>query len=343
MSRTFGASQNRFINKRNFQNQMIAFLGNKLDVGPALGEIFFVATSGGYWEDNLKYCGVDSDHIDTTVSAAEDKTTANSHDVVCVTPGAFVETASITWDKANTHLVGLGGKNIGGDYSEPNVVIYTVTTTIGTLLNVTGANCQFHNFVVENNYDAAGNLAAATINNYGTFWKNVAFHGNMQSTQNSTAACASLYIGASGMYPTLVDCIIGQDVWGTRAAANSGVLRFSETGGRPNGGRFFNCQFLSTGSTVTCAMVAIPAATSSGRGWLFDNCKFQHFNDAGASLNQAFYSVGSGVQKHSMILHKCSAYGIDEWQDANDDVVISTMGVATAGGGLHIEPTATVS
>jgi len=39
------------------------------------------------------------------------------------------------------------------------------------------------------------------------------------------------------------------------------------------------------------------------------------------------------------MLHQCSAFGIDEWQDADDDVVIGTMPTATAKGGLHIELT----
>ena len=325
--------------KRELQYRLIASIGERLGVGPALGQIKYVAVSGGYYEDNLLDIGIKSDSIFTTVTEAEDACVADRNDVVAVTPGAYDEEAEIDWDKEYTHLVGLGGANIGADYSEYGVVIYTDTTAVAKVLDVTGHHSQFHNFIVENNANNAGNLAAANIGAYGTRWKGVAFHGNMQATQNATEACASLYIGAAGMYPLVEDCIIGQDVWGTRAAANSGVLRFSETGGRPNGGIFRRCQFLSTGSTVTCAMVAIPAATSSGRGWLFDSCTFQHFNDAGASLNQAFYSVGSGVQKHSMLLHNCSAFGIDEWQDADDDVVIATMPITGTGGGLHIEQT----
>lgn len=331
------------IKKGNLSASLLNWLMSTLQLGPGIGDVFYLVVSGSAYHVWLLNQKVSGDHIFTTLAAAYAATTASRNDVILAFPGAYVQTAELAWTNAHTHLIGLGGPNIGGDYSEPNVVFYTTTANVASVLTVTGAYSQFHNFVVENNKDDADNLTAATINIYGTRWKSVAFHGNMQSTQNATAVCASLYIGAAGMYPLIEDCIIGQDVWGERAAANSGVLRFSSTGGRPNGGIFRRCQLLSTGSTVTCAMVAIPAATSTGRGWLFDQCTFQHFNDAGVSLNQAFYSVGAGVEKHTMLLHQCSAFGIDEWQDANDDVVISTMGVATVGGGLHIQPTATVS
>lgn len=308
--------------------------------GLGMGKLYYVVAakvSTNYYYDLLRENGIAPGDIYTSPATAYAATTAGRNDTVVVFPGAYDLTATLTWANANTHMVGLGGPNIGGDYSENNVVIYTDSTDVASVLTVTGQNSQFYNFVVENMGANAACLTAATINIYGTYWNRVAFHGNTNSTQNAVAASASLYIGAAGMYPLLENCIIGQDVWGVRATANQGVLRFSGTGGRPNGGIFRGCQFLSTGSTATCAMVAIPAATSSGRGWLFDNCTFQHFNDAGASLNQAFYSVGTGVQKHSMLLHHCSAFGIDEWQDADDDVVIGTMPITGTGGGLHIE------
>ena len=326
------------IKRRHLSTGLEQWIMSTLQLGPGVGDVFYVAIADSAYETWCKEQGADSDHLFALPSLAYAAATAARNDIICVFPGAYLETAEIAWAKANTHMIGLGGPNIGGDYSENNVVMYTTTANVASLLTVSGKNSQFAFFVVENNKDDADNLTAVTIDIHGTYWKRVAFHGNMQSTQNSTVAAASLYIGGAGMYPLFEDCIIGQDVWGERAAANSGILRFNDTGGRPNGGIFRRCQFLSTGDTVTCAMVAIPAATSSGRGWLFDSCSFQHFDDAGVSLNQAFYSVGAGVQKHTMLLHNCSAFGIDGWQDANDDVVIATMPITGTGGGLHIEP-----
>jgi hypothetical protein len=334
------------IKKRNLDGALIQWIMTQTGLGPGIGEIKYVApdtSATSQFRTQLESMGVSSGDIFTLPSLAEAAMEGYRNDVMLVSPGAYAETAEIAWDKAWSHIIGMGGSNIGGDYSEPNVVIYTITADVTQVLNVTGQNSKFMNFVVENNKDDADNLAAALINIYGTHWRNVAFHGNMQSTQNSTAAAASLYIGGAGMYPLIENCIIGQDVWGARAAANSGVLRFTSVG-QPNGGLFKDCQFLSVGTTATCAMVAIPVAGYMGRGWLFNNCTFQHFDSAGAdeSLNQAFYTV-TGQHNHAILLHKCSSYGIDEWQDGNFGVVASTMGVATVGGGLHIEPTATVS
>ena len=318
--------------------------GVSMGLGVGIGEVYFVVTSktsaDGYYS-YLRSKYIPEGKIYTTVLEAYNATTAGRNDTVFVFPGAHIISAELAWSKKNTHLVGLGGPNIGGDYSESNAVLYCTTAAVASTLTVSGQNCQFHNFVIENNANNAGNLTAATVDIYGTYWKRVAFHGNMQTTQGTTEACASLYIGAAGMYPLFEDCIIGQDVWSVRNKANAGVLRFNDTGGRPNGGIFRRCQFLSVGTTATNCMVAIPASTSTGRGWLFDSCTFQHFDSGAASeqLNQCFYSVGSAVQKHSMLLHNCSAFGIDEWQDADDDVVISTMPIASAQGGLFVEPT----
>jgi len=327
------------IKKRNFRPYILNWLTNRLQLGLGIGNIYYVADSSSAFYQNLLDNGVPTNEIFSTVGAAESATTTTQNDVVLMCPGAYVETAEIAWDKPHTHLVGLGGLNIGGDYSEPNCVLYTITAAVGSTLTVTGQNCQFHNFIVENNADNAGNLTAATIGIYGTYWKNVAFHGHMAATQNTTAAAASLYITGAGMYPLLEDCIIGQNVWGIRSGANSGVLRFTSSG-RPNGGIFRRCKLLSYSNTVTCAMVAVPAGTNIGRDWNFDQCSFRNDNpDYGTKLNQVFYLEPTGLQKNVINLKDCGAFGFDAWDDANNANILSDMAVPAVTGGLGIEPT----
>lgn len=330
------------IKKRNLDPSLVQWIMTVTGLGPGIGEIKWVvpaksATSN--YRNQLESMGVDSTDMFTLPSLAYAATTAYRNDVVLVMPGAYAETAEIAWSKANTHLIGLGGPNVGGDYSEPNVAIYTVTANVASTITVTGQNCQFQNFVVENNKDDADNLTAFTVNKYGCYFRNVAFHGLMQDTQCSTAAAAALYIAGDGMYPLLENCIIGQNVWSARTAANQGVLRFTGAT-RPNGGIFRNCQFLSNGDVEEAAMVAMPATTSCGRGWYFDNCVFIHTDvlvGGGHNLDQVFYTVGG--QKDIVLLHHCSAYGIDAWADGAHETILSDMAVPAATGGLGIEPT----
>jgi len=330
------------IKRRHLSNALETWLMSTLQLGPGIGDVFYVAVASSAYETWLKKQGVAGDHIFALPSLAYAEATASRNDTILVTPGAYLETAEIAWSKANTHMIGLGGPNSqAGDYSEANVVIYTLTEAVASLLTVTGANSQFYNFALENNFDAATNLTAGTINTYGTVWKNVGFHGHMAATQNTTVAAASLYIGGAGMYPLLEDCQIGQDVWGTRSGANSGVMRFSASSGRPSGATFRRCKFLSRSVTAACALVAIPAAQSIGRSWYFDNCHFSNFYDGTTTLTQVFYTV-TGTQMWAIQLHNCSAAGYTEWQTGDFDVVTSDMPITGTAGGLMKSPTGTV-
>ena len=332
------------IKKRNLDPSLVQWIMSETGLGPGIGEVKYVApatSSTSQFRTQLESMGVSSGDIYTLPSLAEAAMEGYRNDVMLVAPGAYAETAEIAWDKANAHILGLGGPNAqAGDYSEPGVVIYTITANVTQLLNITGAYSQFHNFAVENYADDADNLAAALINIYGITCKNVGFHGHMAATQNTTAAAASLYIGGAGMYPLLEDCQIGQDVWGTRSGANSAVMRFTGTG-RPNGATLRRCKFLSRSVTATCAMISVPVNTGIGRSWYFDNCHFSNFYDGTTLLNQVVYSV-TGTQQFTIQLHNCSAAGFTEWQTGDFSIVTSDMPITGTAGGLMKQPTGTV-
>lgn len=333
------------IKKRNLDPSLVQWIMAQTGLGPGIGEIFYVApasSSTSQFRTQLQSMGVRDESIYTLPSLAYADMVAYRNDVMLVAPGAYAETAELAWSKAFCHLIGLGGNNSqAGDYSEASVALYTETANVASTLTVTGQYSQFHNLAVENNYSDADNLTAATINIYGTTWKNVGFHGHMAATQNSTAAAASLYIAGNGMYPLIEDCQIGQDVWGTRSGANSGVMRFSASTGRPNGATIKNCKFLSRSVTASCALVAVPAAQCIGRSWLFENCHFSNFYDETTLLTQVFYTV-TGTQKFTIQLKNCSAAGYDEWQTGDFNVVVADMPITGQGGGLMRAPTAQV-
>lgn len=267
-----------------------------------------------------------------TLAAAESACVASQNDCVLAMPAAYLETAELAWDKANTHLFGISGPNSGGDWSEPNVVFYTTGTAVASVITVTGANCRFENFTVSNYGDNAACLTAFTLNKYGCYFKNVAFQGVMTAGTDDVVAAASLYIDGDGMYPEFHDCIIGQNVWDTREGALSGMLRFTNTSGSgPQNGLFRGCRFLSGSETATVAMVAIPVNYAIGRNWQFDDCHFDNFSVNHAnSLNQVFYdNCGS---THDIILRNSTHRGFSYWSANNTHIFTCQANAASNGG-----------
>uniref|UniRef100_A0A6M3L6E1 Pectate lyase n=1 Tax=viral metagenome TaxID=1070528 RepID=A0A6M3L6E1_9ZZZZ len=323
-----------------------------LDI-PLLGKIWFCIPSGSstsLYEDWIRNeLDIPAELIFTGATAptlALGAASAYRNDVICVFPGAYLQAAELAWSKANTHMVGLGGPNQGGDWSEPNVVIYTTGTALASVLNVTGQNCVFRGITFDNYGANAACVSAVKVNKYAATFIDCQIAGNMLSQQDASANCCSLWIAEAGMYPKFINCQIGQDVWGNRTTANAGVIKYETTSGasagRPNGSDFINCRILSTGDDANCAMVRVTAATAIGRGHRFDNCIFSHFsaNAAGTqTLAKAFYTPSTAVQRHIIHLHNCMAIGIDEWQTDDDIVVMADMPIVGTGGGLARNPT----
>ncbi len=321
-------------------------LARQLDI-PMLGKIFYAVPNGSstsrYEEWARRELDIPAELLFVGALApaqAFAACEAYRNDVVCVFPGAYDIDTELAWSKANTHMVGMSGPNIAGDYTEPGVNIYSDNIACGSVLTVTGPNSQFHNLAVSNVGADTACLTALTANTYGLRFKNVGMQGNMNSTINAVAASASLYIGAVCCNPIFERCEIGQDVWGVRTTGSQGVIRFLGTASGNNGGWFKDCRIKSVGDDATCVMVAMPAAQSAGRSWVFDNTLFTHFDSTGGgakNLNQAFLTLNS--QKDIVLLHHCAAYGIDAWSSGAYETILSDMAVPAITGGLGIEPT----
>jgi hypothetical protein len=335
------------IKKRNLDPSLIQWIMTQTGLGPGIGELKYVApdtSSTSQFRTQLESMGVSSGDIFTLPSLAEAAMEGYRNDVMLVAPGAYDESSEIAWDKNWAHILGMGGPNTNGDWSEPNVVIYTDSVDNASVVTVTGNNCQFINTTFSNYGNNAACLTPFTLDSYGCYFANCAFQGNMTTNQNTTVAAASLYIAGGGMYPVFDNCVIGQDVWGVRSGANSGQLRFTGTV-QPNGGVLRNCRIVSRSITATCAAVSLAANGAIGRGWVFDNCVFSNeYATPFTQLNNVFYD--NDVAGQTLVLKDCVAHGYAEWQAGGAGVdrrIFSNMGVATAGGGLVIEPTATIS
>jgi hypothetical protein len=336
-----------------WQTQELYFrqmLMQKLNI-PMLGKVFFAFPAGSSTSAFSDWLRNEMDipaslcfEGNSGIKDAYNEAQSYRNDVVVAMPGAYNITSTAAWSKPLTHLVGSSGFNQGGDYTEPGCVLYTDTAAVASTLTVSGYGCQFQDIAIQNAGANAGNLAAVNLTKYGCTFKNVQIAGTMATGQLDVVAAASLYVGANAYNALFENCIIGQNVWGVRSGALSGVVRFTNTasGTLPQNVKFNKCQFLSASETVTCAMIALPANYCIDRLLEFRDCTFENFSvNWGVQLDQVIYD-NCGTSHNILLSGACAAIGIDEWQDADggNARIGSTMPIVGIGGGLARNPTA---
>lgn len=329
------------IERRNLSNSLVSWIMNQLSLGPGIGEVAYLVpetSSTSNYRRQLEANGVSEADTYTSLAAAYAATTGYRNDVILAMPGAYDETASLTWAKPNTHILGCGGPNTWGDNSEANVCIYTDTTAVAEVINITGQNGIMKNVNIENYGAASTNLVAVKLDKYGWTFENCRIAGDMTSQQGGNVDCGSLMIEYDGMYPKFLNCQIGQDVWSERTQANKGVIIFKD--GQTNGGVFEKCRILSrAGTTAAVAMVRVNGVNKLGRGWTFDECGFLNYFATGETKpNQVFYeSAASSIGDRDVILHNCYMQGIDAWQDDENGTIVGDMPTPAAAGGKCVE------
>lgn len=330
------------IKLRNLDNSLTQWIMSVTNLGPGIGELFWAAPSTSSTSQFKAHLTDDlgvSDTIYATPAAAEDATTAARNDIVLVMPGAYDIDTELDWDKQDTHMIGLGSPNTYGDYSEFNVVMYTDNTSTVYTLDISAKNCQFQNMAIAHLGANAGCLAPVRVNKHGLYFRNVRMQGTMTSQQAADADCASLIITGNGFYPQFHECIIGENEWATRTAANSGQLLFPGSAGAPSNGLFRDCRFILRSDTATVALVAVTGVDYIGRAWLFDNCFFHCESADQTEMNRVFYMNTSGSDNiPSVNLHRCFAANFAEWQTDDNDAIEADMPITGTGGGIGQQP-----
>jgi hypothetical protein len=325
------------IKRRNLDPSLVGWLMNTLGLGPGIGDVHHVAgadTAYYSWlRDDLK---VDPAHIHYSVAAGEDALTASRNDVLLVHPDTYTVTASLTWDKHMTHLVGLGGPLSRGAMGN-GCLMNCETTGVGQLIDVQGHNCQFHNINLRNDYASANNLSALKLSTGRNFFgKNLHLVGQCAATQVATAAACALWFYSSGSArpwgAKFQDCKIGDAGEIVRTAG--GPIYFSGTTAYTlKDVEFENCRIVGWAETVTCPAVTFAANYCADRYILFkDTLFFNYWTNNEDSCNQVF-SNSCGTTLY-IVLMNSTAVGYDAWDDSGFDRTYGAMPVTAANCGI---------
>lgn len=268
--------------------------------------------------------GLSPDKALAKVSQAYDKCVAGQHDTVILISGASTsaETATITWGKDYTHLIGIGAPTKVSQRAR----IHNETATGETpLLDITATGSIFKNFLIfQGVNEAVGNINARVAGGR-NYFENVHFAGGGHTAQAIDGGASLLLDGAEEN--TFVECTIGVD---TIAAATGMMgMRVDDSAKR----NFFDaCRFTMYAGDSASGFVELVDTNAIDRWLWFRKCMFLNMNDA-VDVASVFVIPGSmAPPKGPIVLEDCYWYGADDWNVGDRGTIKQTMTTHTTGG-----------
>ena len=226
---------------------------------PFNGNVFFVDETNGS-DGNT---GGPLDPL-KTLAQAHTLCTANNNDVVLLT-GNNHTTATITWSKSRTHLIGLdpdAQSNARARISQTGSSVFT------PLVNVTASGCIFANIGAFHGFANASSQICWQDSGGNNSYKGCSFLGMANATAAAQAGGRSLVVDTGGEN-LFENCQIGLDTV-TRNAANASL----ELKGGTARNTFRNCVFPVLTSNAGALFVKTAAAASIDRWQWFQDCLF---------------------------------------------------------------------
>lgn len=241
------------------QGQFGMALGGMSTVPPFTGNVFYVNESTGSDGNS----GGMYDPL-ATLSQALSLATDGNNDVIFLT-GTVHVSATLTWSKSKTHLIGLAPTL---DSQARARISQTGSTVFTPLVSVTGSECIFRNIGSFHGFANASTQICWSDTGGRNQYSHCLFGGMGNATAAAQAGSRSLVVGGTTGENTFANCQIGLDTI-TRSAANAS-LEF--TGGTPRN-VFRNCVFPALTSSASALFVTV-GASAMDRWALFDACAF---------------------------------------------------------------------
>ena len=280
-----------------------------LPAGP-YGNVFYV--DAVYGDDS--HDGLRPEKPLLTIPEAYDKCVAGQNDVVAVIAGAYALTATLTWAKNYTHLVGLAAPTM----TAVRARIYNEATEgLTPLLNITATGCIFKDFYIFQGVDeAVANINVQVSGGRCTF-KNVHFAGGGHASQAIDGGASLRLVGSEGEH-LFEDCTVGVDT----IAQATGMSCLTIIGGTPRN-VFRRCHFISYAGAVGAAFVEWETLSAVDRYMIFEDCAF--INTGTSTMTQSFAMPAGAPAHRRVILLNCWSYGSDLWDFADRGYIYSNM------------------
>lgn len=273
---------------------------------PHIGDIYYVDGTGG---DDDANDGSTHDNALKTVYAAEDKTTANNHDVVIVAPtggsGRTSEANSIVWDKRFTHLIGSAAP-VSLDVRAGMSMGSTATSPSFTLSN---NGCIFKDITIAQFNDVNVLFSLTGGRNY---FEGVHFAGigHSDAGDDTAARCVEVEGGGENRW---VDCTFGLDTV-TRSTTNA-TLSF---GGVCERNVLIGCMFVMFTDNAGPNHILIENNDAAQRYLLIKDCLFHNPDTASSTeITEVIgHTVSSGQYTNGTVMLIDSWYnGAQDWAD----------------------------
>jgi hypothetical protein len=334
------------IKKRNLDPSLIAWIQSVTGQG-FFGEVFYLAKSSSQYLTMLQDVHrVPDANLFTDLKTAEAAMVANRGDVLLVFPGDHIVTESITWDKSNTSIIGVGSRNQRfqpGTLTTGGIRLTCTTTAVAEILNITGDYVSLYGIGTMNNAANTGNYSDINISGRNFFADYCAFRGGNNTTQNQNATAGipiwvDSAIAGAGNAMWIRNSMIGSAGNVTRTKG-PGCIYFQ--GGAAAGFNpvIENC-LLSTRCEVQTGnqscMVLLEAAYAVDRELLFKNTNFYCFVENLANQLDVAITDECTTTHTITIDQNCTASGIDAWATPMTFVKCSApAGSATGGMGTN--------
>lgn len=231
-----------------------------------------------------------------------------NNDVVFLT-GTVHTTATTTWSKSKTHLIGLAPKLSSQARAR---ISQTGSTVFTPLVNVTGSECIFQNIGTFHGFANASAQICWTDAGGRNQYSNCLFGGMGNATAGAQAGGRSLLVSGTTGENTFTDCQIGLDTI-TSSAANAS-LEFA--GGTPRN-TFQRCIFPRLTSSATTLMILATGAAAMDRWQWFQDCQFINTIKSTSTQMTVAISMTSASPGGLLMLQRCSSIGSTKWGDTN--------------------------